>query len=129
MSTEPQALATEFYAAITAAWNAADGSAYGAQFAEIADFVDIRGDRHHGAAAIGAGHQAIFDTIYLGSNLHAEVEQARLIAPGVVVAHAATAMHAPTGPLQGVNNARSTVVLVEQGGEWKATAFHNTLAA
>jgi hypothetical protein len=55
------------------------------------------------------------------------VDEARLAAPGVVVAVATSTLDAPSGPLQGTHNSKMTVVLVEEGGSWKATAFHNTL--
>jgi uncharacterized protein (TIGR02246 family) len=109
------------------AWNQADGAAFGSVFAEDADFVDIRGTHHQGAAAIGHGHQAIFDTIYAGSTVRFELDRVRLVAPGCIVAVVASTLDAPTGPLAGVNNARVTMLLTEQGGRWKVTAFHNTL--
>ena len=125
---DPFARAEAFFAAIESAWNAADGERYGAQFADVTDFVNIRGEHHHGTGSyIGAAHQGIFDTIYRGSTVHYAVDAARLVAPGVVVAHATSTLDAPSGPLQGVHNSKMTVVLVEKGGKWQATAFHNTL--
>ena len=49
------------------AWNAGDGMGFAGPFAEDADFVEIRGGHHHGAVAVGRGHEAIFSTIYAGS--------------------------------------------------------------
>ena len=117
-----------FFAAIESAWNDADGERYGAEFADVTDFVNIRGEHHHGDGSyIGAAHQGIFDSIYKGSTVRYEVDEARQLAPGVVVAHATSTLDAPSGPLQGTHNSKMTVVLVEEGGSWKATAFHNTL--
>ena len=126
--SDPREPATRFFTEIEAAWNAADGVRYGAQFAEVTDFVNIRGEHHRGNGNdIGAAHQGIFDTIYRGSTVRYDVDEARLLAPGVVVANATSTLDAPSGPLQGTNNSKMTVVLVEEGGSWKATAFHNTL--
>ena len=111
------------------AWNAADGAAFGAAFAEESDFVNIRGEHHRGPVAIGRGHQGIFETIYKGSKVEYRPELARSIAPGVVVALAGATLEVPAGPLQGTLEARMTVVLVEQDGRWLVTSFHNTLVA
>ena len=128
MSNDPKQPAQMFFAEIEAAWNAADGERYGAQFADVTDFVNIRGEHHRGDGSyIGAAHQGIFDTIYRRSTVRYEVDEARVLAPGVVVAHATSTLDAPSGPLHGVHNSKMTVVLVEERGSWKATAFHNTL--
>jgi len=63
------ALATTVLEKLEQAWNAADGAAFGALFAEESDFVNVRGEHHRGSAQIGRGHQGIFDTIYAGSTV------------------------------------------------------------
>ncbi len=109
------------------AWNSGDGMGFAGPFAEDADFVEIRGGHHHGAVAVGHGHEAIFGTIYAGSTVDLEVEMARSVGPGVVVALVHSTMTAPTGPMQGVNRARMTMVIVEEADRWAITQFHNTL--
>jgi uncharacterized protein (TIGR02246 family) len=127
MSTARQS-AEAFFAEIAAAWNHADGERYGRQFAGVTDFVNIRGEHHQGDGSyIGEAHQGIFDSIYKGSAVSYEVDEARQLAAGVVVALATSTLDAPSGPLRGRHNSKMTVVLVEEGGTWKATAFHNTL--
>ena len=121
------AVAADTFERLADAWNRGDGMAYGQQFAAEADFVDIRGDHHRGAAAIGHGHQAIFDSIYAGSTVTYEVEVARSLASGVVLAIATSTLVAPSGPLQGTNNSRTTVVLSEGDDGWSISALHNTL--
>src|SRR6478609_2216040 len=125
---DPQVPASEFFANLEAAWNAADGARFGAEFADVTDFVNIRGEHLHGGQAlIAAGHQGIFDTIYRGSKNRIHLDRVREIAPGCLLVHATSTLHAPIGPLAGVNQARMTALLVEHDGAWKATAFHNTL--
>jgi uncharacterized protein (TIGR02246 family) len=112
---------------LEAAWNAGDGMAFGAVFADESDFVDIRGGHHRGGAQIGRGHQALFDSIYSGSTVRMRLDIARPLAAGFILAVATSTLDAPHGPLQGVNRSRMTMVIAEQDGRWAITAFHNTL--
>ena len=127
---DPTILATETFAVLEQAWNAGDGPGYGAPFAEETDFVTVRGEHHRGDAEyIGRAHQGILDSIYAGSSVRYEVAVARNLAPGVVLAVANATLDAPSGPLQGVRDARITVVMTEHDGRWSITAFHNTMVA
>jgi uncharacterized protein (TIGR02246 family) len=126
--TDATAIAQETYARLEKAWNAADGPGFAAPFAQDATFVDIRGSLHRGRAAIAAGHQGIFDTIYAGSTVAFEVDEVRRPATGCVVAHALSRLEAPRAFLEPVT-ARSTVVLVDSAEGWQVVAFHNTLVA
>ena len=119
--------ARDLVANLETAWNAADGTAFGAEFTDHAVFVDIRGSRHRGRTAIGAGHQGIFDSIYRGSTVRYDVESVDQLGPDVAVAHVNATLDCPTGPMAGVNQARFTVVLVRDADAWQAKAFHNTL--
>ena len=126
-TTAPATVAAAIFEQLEDAWNRADGAAYGAPFAPDADFVDIRADHHQSQAAISAGHQGILDSIYAGSTVRYEVDLARSLAPGVVLAIVSATLDAPTGPLQGVNRSRVTAVLVEHDDRWVVAAFQNTL--
>jgi len=122
------AIASSCFEHLEAAWNAADGPASGEVFSDATEFVNIRGEHLRGdGAMIGQAHQGIFDTIYLGSTMHYEVDVAREIAPGVIVAVVTSMLNAPSGPLQGVNQSRITVVITDQNGQWSIVAFQNTL--
>ena len=127
--TDPLAVAAPIFQQLEDSWNAADGAAFGTAFTADADFVNIRGEHHVGAVAIGHGHQAIFDSIYKGSTVEYRPETARTVAPGVIVALAGATLKVPAGPLAGVHEARMTVVIVEQEGKALLTSFHNTLVA
>ena len=122
-------VAAELIGRLERAWNEADGRAFGGPFASDADFVDIRGEHHRGREAIAAGHQAIFDSIYAGSNTDYELTGARELAGGVILAHATGALRVPSGPLAGEHDAVQTLVLVRGGDGWEIAAFHNTLVA
>src|SRR5438309_11754190 len=57
----------EVIAELARAWNAGDGAAWAASFAEDAEFVDVLGRVQRGREVIGAEHQKLFDTIYRDS--------------------------------------------------------------
>jgi hypothetical protein len=58
-----------------------------------------------------------------------QLDVAREIAPGCVLAVATSTLDAPSGPLQGVNRGRITAVITEQEDRWAITAFQNTLVS
>lgn len=127
-SADPTTIATTILQQLERAWNDADGAAFGAPFADESDFVDIRGGHHRGKAEIAHGHQAIFDSIYAGSSVRFRLDVARPVAGGIL-AVATSTLDAPGGPLQGIHNARFTMVIAEQGDDWRVASFHNTLVA
>lgn len=112
------------------AWNGANGQAFGAPFAEDAEFVNIRGEHHTGRTPIAMGHQAIFDSIYKDSVNKYEAVVAKQLADDVLYVLAHSTLNSPTGPLAGEHEAYFSVVLSRRGGsDWQIAAFHNTLVA
>ena len=109
------------------AWNAMDGDAFAAPFADDADFVNIRAEHFRGRDAVAAGHTAIFRSIYAGSTNRCTLESARLVRPDVALAHVHALLDSPQGPLKGRHEARFSLVLTREPGGWKIAAFHNTL--
>jgi uncharacterized protein (TIGR02246 family) len=124
MDTEQ--IARDVLARLESAWNAGDGTAFGAPFQPDASFVTIRGEMAHGPA-IGAGHAAIFATIYADSTNRMELLEAQRIGDDVIIATSRNTLEAPHGPLAGVHEAMSTSVLVRTGGEWRIASTQNTL--
>jgi uncharacterized protein (TIGR02246 family) len=114
---------------LEAAWNAGDGEAFSAPFAEDADFVNIRGEHFSGRATIGAGHAAIFRTVYAGSANQMTLEAARLLRPEVALARVSSVLDVPRGPLAGRHSARFTLVLTKERSGWEIATLHNTLEA
>lgn len=112
-------------------WNAGDGHAFAASFAEDADYIPVHGMHVKGQAAIGEGHQHIFDTIYKGSTNVFTVEDVRFIRPDVAVAHVHHHLKLqqpvkwPSGETVRGAQARSTWVLSKDEGKWSVAAFHN----
>jgi uncharacterized protein (TIGR02246 family) len=106
-----------------------DGSAFAAPFAADADFVTIRGEHFRGRPAIAAGHAAIFRTVYAGSTNRCTMEAARLLRPDVALVHVLAQLDVPQGPLAGRHEARFSLVVTKESGEWEIAALHNTLVA
>lgn len=122
-------IVTDAFARLEQAWNDGDGNAYGAPFTGNAQFVTIRGDAHHGSAAIGAGHEAVLASIYRDSKVRYSVNQSASLAEGCVLALVEATLDAPGGPLAGTHRSTITAVLVDEAGAWRIRAFHNTLIA
>lgn len=114
---------------LEAAWNAGDGEAYGRAYADDADFVNVQGELHHGSAAIAAGHDQIFRTIYAGSVNRMRLVDTRSLGDDVIVAHSRHTLDCPHGPLAGVHEALVTSVLVRSGAQWRIAASQTTLVA
>jgi uncharacterized protein (TIGR02246 family) len=130
LTTDPKTVALEVLARLEAAWNDADGSAFGVNYTPDASFVTVRGEHIIGSDAIGAGHAGIFSTIYAGSVNRMELVRATEISDGVVVAISFNTLDVPAGPLAGRHQARSTNVIthaVDDHEPWRIVATHNTL--
>jgi uncharacterized protein (TIGR02246 family) len=114
-------------ASLESAWNAGDGEAFAAPFTDDADFVNIRAEHMRTRAVIAAGHVGIFRSIYAGSRTQQTVQSARLLSDDVALAHVASVLDAPTGPLAGHHVACYSLVLLRRPEGWRITSFHNTL--
>jgi uncharacterized protein (TIGR02246 family) len=118
-------VAVRLFAQLEQAWNASDGAAFGSVFADETDFVDARGSHHCGDGdLVGAGHQALFDTLYAGTAITYQIETARAIAPDVIVAVAGATLVAP---LPSTDHSHITAVIGRDGERWCITAYQNTL--
>ena len=120
-------IAKDVLGKLEAAWNGGDGASYGSVFAEDAYFVDIRGTRHRGRAAIAEGHQGIFNSIYKGSKIHEHLIDVTQLSDDVLVVHAASDLDCPVGPLAGKNSSTQTAILKRVGNDFRVASFHNTL--
>ncbi|MFC6881704.1 MULTISPECIES: SgcJ/EcaC family oxidoreductase [Actinomadura] len=104
------------------AWNAGDGQAWAANFAEDADFVDALGRHHHGREEIEASAQHVLDTIYQGSSITFRHTGSRTIGD-MMIMHNTSLLHVPNGPLAGDIHSTQTLVLDAE----QIIAFQNTI--
>ena len=127
---DPTSVAHQMLRRLEQAWNDGDGAAFAATYAPDASFVNVRGERVVGSAAIGAGHDRIFRSIYAGSVNQMEPIEARTLGEGVLVVVSLNTLDVPAGPLAGRHQAFSTNVLSRGvDGTWLIAASHNTLVA
>jgi uncharacterized protein (TIGR02246 family) len=127
---------TEDEAAIRAAvrqlmdgWNAGDGQAFAAPFADDADYTVWDGMYIKGRQTIAAGHQHIFDTVYKGTTNQIEVEEVRFLREDVALARARACLYTPEGEVAGTafgNGVKPLFVLTKTNGHWQIDAFQNT---
>ena len=125
MTTELELEVRSVAKALEEAWNAGSGEGFARPFAADADFVDIRGDHHHGREAIANGHQAIFDTVYRGTTVVYEVVAVRDLGD-VRIVHCSAELRGAENVLPPNNGSIFSMVLVKDGN-WQIVSFHNTL--
>ena len=108
-------------------WNTKSGALFAKPFAEDADYVVINGMYIKGRAAIEAGHQRIFDTIFKDTTISLTVKQIRFLRPDVAVVHVSGQRVGPTKDL--TQDAMITIVMTKQKNGWLIAAFQNTAVA
>ena len=107
-------------------WNMKSGALFAKPFADDADYVIINGVQITGKAAIAAGHQRIFDTIYKDSTLTLTVKQIRFLRPDIALVHTSSHNTIRHGEEKLEHAATISLVMVKNKGEWKIAAFQNT---
>lgn len=107
-------------------WNAGDGKAFAAPFAEDADYVIVNGMRIKGRDVIASGHQNIFDTIYKNSHNSASIKSIRFLRQDIAIAHVEWNLKYSEGGSPREGKAINSLVLTKESGQWSIAAFHNT---
>lgn len=124
-SVDRQAISAVFDA-LTSAWRAGDGEAWGDQFVDDADFTVWFGLELKGKNDIASGHQFVFDKVYPGTAFELEIRQLRFLGSDFAVAHltgfvVTEGEAVPEGP-----DAVPIAIVQRVEEEWKIVAFHNT---
>jgi uncharacterized protein (TIGR02246 family) len=125
MTNEERALHGMVYQ-LEQAWNAADGAAFAAPFANDADFVHILGGYYTGREAIEAGHRMIFGTIYKGSTVRYSVEKIRFLRPDVALILLRQHLQFFEDGQPRELDARPTIIAEKADGTWRIVAEQNT---
>jgi uncharacterized protein (TIGR02246 family) len=111
---------------IVAAWNAHDMDAFGDLLWDDVVAVNYVGMLASGRDEFVAGLRAIHATIYRDSVLTTTTELVREIAPGVVVVVERNDLAGDARDPTVTFRQRSTTVLVQRNGGWRAASFQNT---
>jgi uncharacterized protein (TIGR02246 family) len=121
----------EIIAEQVAAWNAGDGKAFSASFAENGSFTNIRGTVFYGHSAFEDRHIEIFRTFFKGSKLTMSPTKIRFVRPDVAIVDIATEVSglrdAPPGVTAGAGriHTRLQQVFVKNDGVWRVESYHN----
>lgn len=107
-------------------WNAHDGKAFAAPFAEDADYVVVNGMYVKGRTEIEAGHTQIFNTIYKDSRNAATIKNVRFMRKDVVVVHVEWNLEFRVGGELRKARAMNTMIMTKTSGKWEIAAFQNT---
>ncbi len=126
--TEAERIAGDLVAALAEAWNTKDAKAWGAPFAEDAEFTNVLGMTQVGRQAIEDNHRLIFQTFFKDSRVIATEIQARFIREGVLAARVWWEMTGARGP-QGqeipLRRTLMTLIATARDGQWGVDVVHN----
>jgi uncharacterized protein (TIGR02246 family) len=107
-------------------WNAHDGKAFAAPFAENADYVVVNGMRAKGRDEIEKGHIGIFTTIYKDSRNVATFKSVRFLRKDVAVVHVEWNLEFKINGEARKGRAMCTMIMTRDDGKWEIAAFQNT---
>jgi uncharacterized protein (TIGR02246 family) len=119
----------ELASGFAAAWNQHDMAALGRQFHDDATFVSMAGSYMRGRVEIERQHGTVHAGIYRNSTLRLDVDDARELVPGVIVAHLRAEARSDDQAAGEVRKAVLTLVIERRGGPWRIIAAHNTAVA
>jgi uncharacterized protein (TIGR02246 family) len=125
MTPDEQAL-HDIVKQLEAAWNESDSNGFAAPFADDATFIHIFGGQLDGRRVIEAGHRHIFDTIYKGSHVDFLVRSIRFFRADVAVVFTQGHLRFSEAGEPRSMDARPTLIVVKQQGQWQIVAFQNT---
>jgi uncharacterized protein (TIGR02246 family) len=129
MAERVEQVAREIVGRLEQAWNAGDGDAWAAEFADDADFITVRGEFFRTRTTIAEGHHHIFSTIYKGSTNRIALIRARPIGDDVILAHSSAELAVPAGPMAGTHRAIQSLLIVRMDDAWRIASFHNTFTS
>jgi len=109
-------------------WNARDGDAFGAQFAEDGEAIGFDGNQMFGRTEISATLRRIFADHPTAAYV-ASVKAVRFLAPEIAHLRAFAGL-VPPGRTESESqiNAIQTLVAVERDGQWRIASLQNTPA-
>lgn len=126
LKSEALDVAVELASGFVESWNHHDMASFAELFHGDASFVNVTGTLMKGREEIehhhAAGHAGPFRT----SILKMQVEDARVIVPGVVVAHLRSSLHGDARDPGGKRQTLMTFIIERRGHQWRIVAAQNT---
>jgi uncharacterized protein (TIGR02246 family) len=128
MPDDARQIASQVLGRLDAAWNAADGKAFAAEFTADADLINLFGGYFHGRPDVATRMQSIFDTIFTGSrHRQRTLEIAYLVSDDALLVVSSASVDVPHGPMAPEMPSRQTFLLRPEDGVWRIAHWHNTL--
>jgi len=124
--TADEAAIHDIVKSIETSWNNGDGGGFAAPFAEDANFIHIFGGQLDGRRAIEMSHRHIFDTIYKGSRADFRVLSIRFVREDVAIVFTQAHLGFTVAGAKRDVDARPTLTMARQQGQWEIVAFQNT---
>ncbi len=122
----PDEVAAELAARFASAWNRHDMGELASLFDDDASFVNVAGMRMRGREAIRQAHASVHAGIYRDSHVLVEVDDARELAPNVIVAALRTELIGDERAPGEVRYSLLTLVIDRHGDDWAIAAAQNT---
>ncbi len=113
---------------MTAAWNRRDVAAFGAAFAEDAEFTNVFGMMQSGRAEIEASHAPLFKTIFKDTELTATETRVRMIRPDIAAVDVRWKMSGARDPTGNPWPERAGIlnwIVTRHGDQWLIDVSHN----
>jgi uncharacterized protein (TIGR02246 family) len=110
------------------AWNRHDAGAFSMEFAEDADFTNVRGMSAHGRSAIEKFHAPVFATMFKDSILKITQSKIRYIKPDVAALDAQwemTGAKTNDGHEIPLRKGLLDLVMIKQAAQWRIAIMHN----
>ena len=126
LMSEPMGVAENLSLAFVDSWNHHDMARFAGLFHSDASFVNVIGLLMKGKDAIENIHAAAHAGPFLTSTLRMQVEDARTVVPGVMVAHIRSSLHGDSRDPSNERKTLFTLVLELREDRWRIVAAHNT---
>jgi uncharacterized protein (TIGR02246 family) len=126
LKLDPLEVAERLASGFVESWNHHDMASFAELFHSDASFVNVIGKLMKGREEIEHHHSVIHAGPLRTSILQLQVDDAREIVPGIVVAHLRSSLHGDARDPGGERQTLLTFVLELRGDQWRIVAAQNT---
>ena len=126
LKSDPLEVTEKFASGFVESWNHHDMVSFAELFHSDASFVNVIGLLMKGRGEIKRHHAAAHAGPFRSSSLQMQVEDAKQIAPGILVAHLRSSLHGDARDPSGERRTLFTFVLEFREDRWRIAAAQNT---